>query len=109
MFRPYINLGHHQVPRLFLFILLALQSQYCFCFLAGILFCANTQCGTAIRILCTLVKVLSFFSILSTFCCSKMSSWIFVSRVGTLSVALQPAYWVKLIKSNLKYLTELHI
>ena len=38
-----------------------------------------------------------------------MSSWIFVSRVGTLSVVLQSVYWVKLIKTNLKYLTELHI
>jgi len=38
-----------------------------------------------------------------------MSLWIFVSRVRTLSVVLKSVYWVKLIKTNLKYLTELHI
>jgi len=60
-FDLFINLGHHQVPRLFLYLFCSLcKANIVFVFLAGILFCANTQCGTAIKIVCTLVKVLSF-------------------------------------------------
>jgi len=75
--------------------------------MASILLCANTQYGTATKPISNLIKVLTFH--LPAFCCAKLSSWNFVPRVGTLSIVLQSAYLIKLIKSNLKYFTELNI
>ena len=58
--------------------------------MASILLCANTQYGTAIKPISNPIKVLSFH--LPAFCCAKLSSWIFVPRVGTLSIVLQSVY-----------------
>jgi len=78
-----------------------LQCQYCI--MASILLFANTQYGTANKPISILIKLLSFH--LPAFCCARLSSWIFVPRVGTLSNVLQsavPTRGTKIHEDNLE-------
>jgi len=58
--------------------------------MASILLCVNTQYGTAIKPISVLIEILGFH--LPAFCCARLSSWIFVPRVGTLSNVLRSVY-----------------